>query len=157
MAQWPSMDGLDLAKIVSTKQPYFAGDENAPLKVAVLDCGIKESILKCLTERGVYAKVYPCSTTFEEMQLWQPDGYFVSNGPGDPAPMPVSYTHLDVYKRQGVRSSWLILARNCCLYAADCIACFFSMRSFCRKNNATINPIINANKAINAKVLKSKV
>jgi carbamoyl-phosphate synthase small subunit len=87
LADCPSMDGLDLAKIVSTKQPYFAGDENAPLKVAVLDCGIKESILKCLTERGVYAKVYPCSTSFEEMQLWQPDGYFVSNGPGDPAPM----------------------------------------------------------------------
>lgn len=81
----PSMKGLELASKVSTKEPYFAGDENAPLKVAILDLGIKKSILNNLTSRGVYCKVYPSDTSFEEMEKWNPDGFFISNGPGDPA------------------------------------------------------------------------
>lgn len=87
LAKVPNMDGLDLAKIVSTKEPYFYGDPNAKIKVAVLDCGIKENILKCLTDRGLYAKVFNCETSFAEMEQWEPNGYFISNGPGDPAPM----------------------------------------------------------------------
>ncbi len=87
LAEAPDMDGLDLAQSVTTHQPYFYGNEGAALKVAVLDCGIKENILKCLTDRGVYAKVFNAKTTFAEMQQFNPDGYFISNGPGDPAPM----------------------------------------------------------------------
>jgi carbamoyl-phosphate synthase small subunit len=87
LAKVPDMNGLDLAKEVSTKEPYFAGSPDAPIKVAVLDCGIKENILRCLTDRGVYAKVFNCQASYAEMEQWKPNGYFVSNGPGDPAPM----------------------------------------------------------------------
>ena len=84
----PSMDGLELSSQVSTTEPYFFGDENAALKVAVLDLGVKKNILRNFSERGVYAKVFPAKTSFSEMEKWQPNGYFISNGPGDPAAMP---------------------------------------------------------------------
>ena len=84
----PDMSGLELASMVSTNEPYFVGDENASLKVAVLDIGVKKSILKNLASRGCYCKVFPAKTNFEEMNLWDPDGFFISNGPGDPAAMP---------------------------------------------------------------------
>lgn len=84
----PNMSGLELSSIVSTKEPYFMGDPNAGIKVAALDLGIKKSILVNLANRGVYCKVFPAKTTFEEMQQWQPDGYFISNGPGDPEAVP---------------------------------------------------------------------
>ena len=84
----PSMNGLQLCDQVSTKEPYFFGDEIADFKVAVLDFGVKKTILKCLAQRGCYMKVFPFDTSFEELQVWQPDGYFLSNGPGDPSAMP---------------------------------------------------------------------
>ena len=83
----PSMAGLELSSEVSVKEPYFVGDKNARFRVAALDIGIKRSILKNLTERDCYIKVFPARTTFEEMEKWNPDGYFLSNGPGDPAAM----------------------------------------------------------------------
>ncbi|MEX2335766.1 MAG: glutamine-hydrolyzing carbamoyl-phosphate synthase small subunit [Fulvivirga sp.] len=87
LTEVPSMVGLELSSVVSTKTPYFEGDETAPIKVAVLDLGIKRSILMNLTTRGVYCKVFPAKTSYEEMKSWNPDGYFISNGPGDPAVM----------------------------------------------------------------------
>lgn len=84
----PSMDGLELSSQVSTKEPYFYGDENASHRVAVLDLGIKKNILRNFDNRDVFIKVFPAKTTFEEMEKWEPAGYFVSNGPGDPAAMP---------------------------------------------------------------------
>lgn len=83
----PSMDGLELSSIVSTKEPYFIGDEKAPVKIAALDLGIKNNILRNLAARGCYIKVFPAKTTQKEMSAWNPDGYFISNGPGDPAVM----------------------------------------------------------------------
>lgn len=88
LAEVPSMNGLELSTQVSTQQTYTLGDDQAQHKVAILDLGIKTSILKNLTERNVQCKVFPAKTSFQEMQTWQPDGYFVSNGPGDPAAMP---------------------------------------------------------------------
>jgi carbamoyl-phosphate synthase small subunit len=87
LAGAPNMDGLDLALSVTTHEPYYYGKEDSKLKVAVLDCGIKENILKCMTDRGIYAKVFNAKTPFSEMQQFNPNGYFISNGPGDPAPM----------------------------------------------------------------------
>ncbi len=81
----PSMNGLELSSKVSTTEPYYLGNENAKYKVAALDLGIKKSILSNLVERDVYCKVFPAKTSFEEMSKWNPDGYFISNGPGDPA------------------------------------------------------------------------
>ncbi len=83
----PSMDGLELASIVSTKESYCLGDEKSSLRIAVLDFGIKKNILNCLVERGAYVKVYNAKTSFEELEKFNASGYFISNGPGDPAPM----------------------------------------------------------------------
>jgi len=87
LAEVPDMSGLELSSFVSTETPYFVGEETAAHKVAVLDLGVKTSILKHLASRGAYLKVFPAKTTFSEMEDWQPDGYFLSNGPGDPAAM----------------------------------------------------------------------
>jgi carbamoyl-phosphate synthase small subunit len=83
----PSMDGLELASSVSTGEPYYLGDEKSNVRVAVLDFGIKKNILNCLVERGAYVKVHPAKTSFAALQEFKPNGYFISNGPGDPAPM----------------------------------------------------------------------
>jgi carbamoyl-phosphate synthase small subunit len=87
LATVPSMDGLELSSQVSTTEPYFYGNEDASVRVAVLDLGIKKNILRNFSQREVYAKVFPAKTTFAEMQAWNPDGYFISNGPGDPSAM----------------------------------------------------------------------
>ena len=87
LAALPSMEGLELASKVSTQTSYFYGSPDAPFKVAALDLGIKTSILRHLSDRGMYIKVFPFDTPFEEMQAWEPDGFFISNGPGDPDPL----------------------------------------------------------------------
>lgn len=88
LAAVPSMDGLELSSQVSTKEAYEYGDPNAEYKVAVLDLGVKKNILRSFDNRGVFAKVFPAKTSFAEMETFKPDGYFISNGPGDPAAMP---------------------------------------------------------------------
>ena len=87
LASVPSMAGLELASAVSTKSEYTLGDKNSKIRIAVLDYGIKKNILNCLVERGAYVKVFNAKTSFEELQKFNPDGYFISNGPGDPEPM----------------------------------------------------------------------
>lgn len=87
LANIPNMEGLELASKVSTKEPYFVGDENAPIKISALDIGIKKNILRNLAKRGAYIKVYPYNASFEQMSDFNPDGYFISNGPGDPEPL----------------------------------------------------------------------
>jgi carbamoyl-phosphate synthase small subunit len=87
LADFPSMEGLELSSKVSTKEPYFYGDENATYKIAALDIGIKKNILRNLSKRGAYIKVFPFDSTFEELKAWNPDAYFISNGPGDPEPL----------------------------------------------------------------------
>jgi carbamoyl-phosphate synthase small subunit len=83
----PNMKGLELASKVSTKESYFYGEANAPYKISALDIGIKKNILKNLASRGCYIKVFPYNASFEEMNAFQPDGFFLSNGPGDPEPL----------------------------------------------------------------------
>ena len=87
LSEMPSMEGLELASKVSTKEPYFVGDPNAEYKVAAIDLGVKTNILRHLSDRNIYVKVFPFDTTFAEMKRWQPDGFFISNGPGDPNPL----------------------------------------------------------------------
>jgi carbamoyl-phosphate synthase small subunit len=87
LANQPDMNGLELASVVSTKESYFVGDEKAPLKISALDIGIKKNILRNLVNRGCYVKVFPFDASFEEMKSFNPDGYFLSNGPGDPKPL----------------------------------------------------------------------
>ena len=87
LSEVPSMNGLDLASTVSTKESYTLGDENSSLRIAVLDFGIKKNILNCMVERGAYVKVFNANTEFNELEKFSPDGYFISNGPGDPEPL----------------------------------------------------------------------
>ena len=84
----PSMQGLELSSKVATKEAYTLGDENSPYKVAVIDYGTKKNILRCLTDRGAFLKVFPMNTPVKEILDWQPDGIMLSNGPGDPSAMP---------------------------------------------------------------------
>lgn len=87
IANVPSMDGLELASRVSAAKPYFAGNSQSEFRIAALDVGIKKSILTNLAARGCYIQVFPARTSFEEMEKWDPHGYFISNGPGDPSVM----------------------------------------------------------------------
>ena len=83
----PSMVGLDLASKVSTKEAYTIGNPDAKYKVATLDLGIKQNILNHMIERDMFVKVFPYNTSFDKLESWNPDGYFISNGPGDPEPL----------------------------------------------------------------------
>ncbi|MDG2062132.1 MAG: glutamine-hydrolyzing carbamoyl-phosphate synthase small subunit [Flavobacteriaceae bacterium] len=83
----PSMSGLELASKVSTAEPYIFGNPDAKFKIAALDLGIKRNILKHMSARDMFIKVFPYDTSFETMDSWNPDGYFISNGPGDPEPL----------------------------------------------------------------------
>jgi carbamoyl-phosphate synthase small subunit len=87
LAATPSMDGLELASAVSTDKEYELGDPASSIRVAVLDFGVKQHILQCMVERGVYVKVFPAKTPLSRLREFRPSGYFLSNGPGDPAPM----------------------------------------------------------------------
>jgi carbamoyl-phosphate synthase small subunit len=87
LARVPDMAGLELSSQVSTKEPYVIGNADAAIRVAVMDFGVKINILKCLAARGVYLKVFPAKTGIEELKAFDPHGYFISNGPGDPASM----------------------------------------------------------------------
>ncbi|WP_438961626.1 glutamine-hydrolyzing carbamoyl-phosphate synthase small subunit [Nonlabens sp.] len=83
----PSMKGLELASQVSCKEPYFYGDEKSMYRVSALDLGIKTNILRNLAARGVYIKVFPFDASYEDLVSFNPDGFFISNGPGDPEPL----------------------------------------------------------------------
>lgn len=87
LSEVPDMKGLELASKVSTKEPYFIGNPDAKYKIAALDLGIKKNILRNLAKRDCYIKVFPFDTPYEAMKSWNPDGFFLSNGPGDPEPL----------------------------------------------------------------------
>ena len=83
----PIMDGFELASNVSTKKPYFIGNHESKYKVSAIDLGVKKNILNHLSKRNIYIKVFPYDSSFETVSEWNPDGYFISNGPGDPKPL----------------------------------------------------------------------
>jgi len=83
----PNMDGLDLAPIVSTVKFYEDTTANAIAKVALIDFGSKKNIARELKKRGCTLGVFPYNATAEEILAWNPDGFMISNGPGDPASM----------------------------------------------------------------------
>jgi carbamoyl-phosphate synthase small subunit len=86
LSQAPSMEGRELASAVTTTQPYFLGEPGA-LRVAVLDFGVKKAILDHLVARGAYVGVFPAQASVEEIVAFEPEGFLLSNGPGDPAAM----------------------------------------------------------------------
>ncbi len=97
----PLMEGLELSSAVSTSKSYFLGDKDSAIKVAVLDLGVKRNILQCMVNRGCYLKIFPMKSSYEEMKKWNPDGFFLSNGPGDPAAMPQVIEQVKKIARDG--------------------------------------------------------
>jgi len=96
---WPGLEGMDLAKTVSTTQSYGWSDglwtlnqgyaansanPNGP-RVVAIDYGIKRNILRNLIDAGAQVTVVPATASFEDVMAHSPDGLFLSNGPGDPA------------------------------------------------------------------------
>lgn len=83
----PSMDGLELSSLVSTHEPFFMGDPSSKYKLAVIDYGCKRNILRNFVQRDCYVKVFNAKSSLVEMLAFNPDGFFISNGPGDPGAM----------------------------------------------------------------------
>lgn len=88
LAKVPSMAGLELSSKVSTTQPYFEGNPSSNIRIALLDLGVKKNIIRSLVERGCYVGIFPMHTSLAELKAWNPSGYQLSNGPGDPSAMP---------------------------------------------------------------------
>ena len=94
---WPGLDGMDLAKEVSCKKSYdwtetvwalgkgYGRQAGSRFRVVAVDFGAKRNILRCLAELGCAVTVVPASATADEILCHDPDGVFLSNGPGDPA------------------------------------------------------------------------
>lgn len=83
----PDMEGLELSSVVSTEEPYHLGNPDGRIKLAVIDYGCKRNILRNFVNRDCYLKVFNAKTPASEIKAWNPDGYFISNGPGDPGSM----------------------------------------------------------------------
>ena len=81
----PSMEGLDLATRVTTREPYTWGDPNATSHIVAYDFGIKRNILRLFEEHDCRITVLPAETPAEDALKLAPDGVFLANGPGDPA------------------------------------------------------------------------
>ena len=87
LSEVPSMEGMELSSQVSVTEVREAGVGNAH-RVALLDLGVKESIVRCLVDRGCHVKVFPWDSAAGDLLAWNPEGIMLSNGPGDPAAMP---------------------------------------------------------------------
>lgn len=85
----PSMKGLELSSRVSTKNKFEVKSTTGKslYKVALLDLGVKRNIVRCLNERDCDVMVFPMNSSLQEMLNYSPDGFMLSNGPGDPAAM----------------------------------------------------------------------
>jgi carbamoyl-phosphate synthase small subunit len=86
----PSMEGLELSSRVTTKTIFDVTNGSSDIRVALVDFGVKKNIIRCLVERGCHVRVFPMQSKLEEMEAFQPHGYMLSNGPGDPSSMPES-------------------------------------------------------------------
>jgi carbamoyl-phosphate synthase small subunit len=119
LAKVPSMAGLELASSVSTVEPYTLGDPNSPVKIAVLDYGTKQHILQCMVERGAFVKVFPAKTTIDELKKFAPNGYFISNGPGDPAAMDYAVVTVKEVLKEGKPTFGICLGHQLLALAND--------------------------------------
>jgi carbamoyl-phosphate synthase small subunit len=99
----PCMDGQDLAAVVTPHEVSHLGDGEGP-RIAVLDTGIKQSIVRNLLARGARVSLYPCTTSAQELLARDVDAVFLSNGPGDPAAL--DYVVNTVRELVGKRPVW---------------------------------------------------
>ena len=121
---FPGLAGMDLAKVVSTKQSYHFEDgewqlgegytkpQQAGLNVVAFDYGVKRNILRMLTSRGCKVTVLPAQATAEEALALNPDGIFLSNGPGDPEPCDYAIEAIQTLVEQGVPTFGICLGHQ---------------------------------------------
>jgi carbamoyl-phosphate synthase small subunit len=83
IASEPAMTGRDLAREVSPREPLVLGDGHGP-RIAMIDTGVKLSIVRNLRARGATVELHPCASTAEQLLASSPDALFLANGPGDP-------------------------------------------------------------------------
>ncbi|MEX2657961.1 MAG: glutamine-hydrolyzing carbamoyl-phosphate synthase small subunit [Balneolales bacterium] len=81
--EWDPMEGLELATHVTRKEAQTVSSEG-PFKIAAFDYGIKQSIIDNFVKRGCTLRIFPAETSVEKVKAWKADGFFFSNGPGDP-------------------------------------------------------------------------
>lgn len=98
---WVSMEGLDLAQEVTRKEAQTVKSEHHTFKVAAFDYGIKQNIINNLTARGCTLRIFPAKTSWNDVIEWDPDGFFFSNGPGDPNPMDYAIETVNKAKATG--------------------------------------------------------
>ncbi|TVR33851.1 MAG: carbamoyl-phosphate synthase small subunit [Balneolaceae bacterium] len=81
--EWDDMEGLELATRVTRKEAQTVPSDG-PYRIAAMDYGIKQNIINSFVNRGCTLRVFPAETAPEKVMEWEADGYFFSNGPGDP-------------------------------------------------------------------------
>jgi len=111
---FPGLSGMDLAKVVSTKKQYAFNEgewslgeghkhiSETQFKVVAYDFGIKKNILRMLASRGADLIVVPAETDFQEVLKLNPDGIFLSNGPGDPEPCEYAIKNIKEFLKQSI-------------------------------------------------------
>jgi len=92
LAASPSMDGLDLATRATIAEEYHEGPKDAAHHVVAFDFGMKRNILRLFAQHGCRVTVVPAKTTAARVRELEPDGVFLSNGPGDPAAVDYAIT-----------------------------------------------------------------
>ena len=115
--EFPGLKGMDLAKEVTTSEAYQwkqgswaltgglpeeKADSELPFHVVAYDFGVKRNILRMLVDRGCRLTVVPAQTSAEEVLAMNPDGVFLSNGPGDPAPCTYAIEATKVFLEKGL-------------------------------------------------------
>ena len=85
--EWDGLEGLDLAREVTCREPYLVAPDEPRFHVVAYDFGIKRNIVRKLVEVGCKVTVVPATTSAAQVLAMEPDGIFLSNGPGDPRPV----------------------------------------------------------------------
>jgi len=116
----PPMKGLNLTPYVSTKEAYEISTPNFRYKIAVIDYGVKQNILREFTKRGAYLKVFPHHSRYEEIMSFSPDGVMLTNGPGDPASMKNEVQVIQQLLKKGIPIFGICLGHQLLSLAADC-------------------------------------
>lgn len=119
LAEVPNMAGLELASKVSTSKVYELGDASSALRVAVMDYGVKRNSLTCMVNRGAYLKVFPAKTPLEQIKQFGANGYFISNGPGDPASMDYAIDTVKELLKEGLPTFGICLGHQLLALAND--------------------------------------
>lgn len=86
LSKVPSMEGLELSSTVAASTPWDFND-SGDYRIALLDGGFKHNIARCLAARNCKVRIFPYRTSIAELQAWDPHGFMLSNGPGDPSAM----------------------------------------------------------------------